>query len=214
MEQSVDVKKLGILGGTFDPIHTGHLQLARQFQQALQLDLVLLVPAWQPPHKRDREIVPGNHRLAMCQLACEGQEAIAASDIELRNRISYTADTLDLLGKGYPEAEIFLLLGPDVFPWVCGWKGAPKIASQVCLCAPYSEDTSPASFRRTAERWSEIGGRSVLVKMHLSSISSSVIRDALQRGTVPGEALPPGVLDYILKNKLYNTNPKYISYEN
>ncbi len=112
--------RLGILGGTFNPIHDGHLLLAETAREALRLDRVLFIPAGRPPHKPARGLLPGGARMALVRCAIRGQAAFAASDMELRRRgRSYTIDTVRALRRRFPQATLFLLLGADLLevPW-------------------------------------------------------------------------------------------------
>src|SRR5438552_2972171 len=122
------MRKLGIFGGTFDPVHLGHLVLADQSRQQLDLDLVLLVPASTPPHKQGVAITPGKRRLEMLQLAVAGNSALAGSDIELtRGGVSYTVDTLRALRELHSDAELHLLIGADNLCDLASWRQADQL---------------------------------------------------------------------------------------
>src|SRR6476620_9979736 len=106
--------RLGLYGGSFDPIHYGHLLLAECARETLQLDEVWLMPAAVPPHKQSRELAPAKHRLAMLELALAGHEQIKSSHIGIdRGGVSYTVDTLTAIRQQHPDTMIFLLMGAD-----------------------------------------------------------------------------------------------------
>src|SRR5262245_23798250 len=119
---------LGVIGGTFDPIHQGHLDVARAAKRAFDLNEVWFVPAGTPPHRSSPMASPA-HRFAMTALALEGEEGLLVSDIEMdAPGPSYTIDTLDrLAGRGIDVASLFLVLGADAFRDIRLWKGFPAV---------------------------------------------------------------------------------------
>src|SRR5690242_13897575 len=120
--------RLGIFGGSFDPVHYGHLLLAECCRETLRLDEVWLIPAAVPPHKQLRELADGKHRLQMLELALGGHEQIRASAVELeRGGISYTVDTLAAVRDRSPAAELFLLMGADSLHDLPNWREPARI---------------------------------------------------------------------------------------
>ena len=114
--------KLGILGGTFDPPHTGHLVLAQSAYEYFQLDKVIFIPAAIQPHKQTKNIVDGQTRLKLLQLTIKNDTRFGISDIEIkRSGLSFTSDTLDELGKIYPEPEFYLIIGGDNIKDIESW---------------------------------------------------------------------------------------------
>ena len=109
------MKKIGIMGGTFDPIHSGHLMLGKQAYEEYDLDCVWYMPSRQPPHKKDHGITPAALRLEMVNLAVERTPFFSCSDFELRRKDgnTYTADTLRLLKEEYPDTEFYFIVGAD-----------------------------------------------------------------------------------------------------
>ncbi len=133
------MKKLGILGGSFNPIHLGHLVLAETAREALGLDRVIFIPAKLPPHKRAAPLAAGADRLAMVRLAVAGNPAFSASDIELRRPgVSYTVDTVralrEKLGAG---AQIYFLIGMDTVAELTAWREVARLA-RLCEFVPLS----------------------------------------------------------------------------
>lgn len=125
--------RLGIFGGTFDPIHYGHLLLAEFCREACRLDRVWFVPAATPPHKSPREITPAGQRLEMLELAVGGNEFFAVSRMEVdRGGVSYTVDTLAELKAADPQRELFFLLGGDSLKDLPQWREPRGSASWRC----------------------------------------------------------------------------------
>jgi nicotinate-nucleotide adenylyltransferase len=120
--------RLGIFGGTFDPVHFGHLLLAESAREQLRLDEVWFIPAATPPHKRDRELTPAKQRLEMLELGIAGNEAFRVSTLELdRGGVSYTADTLRQILQQHPDAELFLLMGADSLRDLVTWREPEEV---------------------------------------------------------------------------------------
>jgi nicotinate-nucleotide adenylyltransferase len=140
--------RLGILGGTFDPPHIAHLMMADQACCQLKLSRVLFVPAGQPPHKLDRPVSPVELRVAMTQLAIAGHPAFELSRLDVdRPGPHYTADTLALIHRAYPDAELHLLLGSDSLRDLMAWHAPARVVSQARLAVmlrPGAELDMPA----------------------------------------------------------------------
>jgi nicotinate-nucleotide adenylyltransferase len=114
--------RIGVFGGTFDPVHLGHLILAEQCREQGRLDQVWFIPAARPPHKSDHAVTPFRHRVEMIQLATAGNPAFRINELENeRPGLSYTVDTLDALKKEQPDAEWFLLIGSDTLAEFPTW---------------------------------------------------------------------------------------------
>ena len=120
--------KTGVLGGSFDPIHIGHLILANEIREAAGLDNVLFVPAYSPPHKTASDTAPGEHRLQMVALAVADNPSFEASDIELRRGgVSYTVETIAELKRERPDDELYFIIGADTVPEL-----VPQVVCQLC----------------------------------------------------------------------------------
>ena len=128
--------RIGVYGGSFDPVHIGHLIVAECCREQARLDRVLLVPAAEPPHKQGWTLAEGQHRLAMLALAVGGQPAFTLSTAELdRGGVSYTCDTLAGLAADHPADELLLILGPDALAQLPRWHKPQQIVDQVRLLA-------------------------------------------------------------------------------
>lgn len=197
------VKKLAIFGGTFNPIHNGHIHLARQFAELLHADRVLLIPTATPPHKREDNLADITHRLAMCRLAAEGLP-FAVSDLEMRRGgRSYTADTLRELKKLYPAASMYLLMGEDMFLTLESWHEPEVICSLATVCvAPRSRD-GQARLRSYASKLEQKGARVQIEPISYLSVSSTMVRDAVRNGGSVSGMVPEAVELYIREHHLY-----------
>lgn len=203
--------RLGIFGGSFNPIHNGHLQIAKTVLARHRLDRMLLLPARQPPHKHDDLAAP-EHRLAMIGLVCAREPGLEACDLELSGRgPNYTADTLDKLALRYPGAELFFVMGADSFLEFPSWRDPHRILARArlvvvnrpgfefCWCPEDFPDFSEVALLRI---------KSDQVKMPPSTIQSTEIRKAIRageslfRGGV-GDLVPPQVARYIDEKGLY-----------
>ncbi len=194
--------KIGVLGGTFNPPHMGHLHAAQAARQELVLDEVLFVPTNQPPHKA----VPGNsatteQRLEMAALAAESIGArVCTVELE-RGGKSYTADTLDELKKLYPDAELWLIMGTDMFLTLQNWYAPERIFEAAHIAVVAREASSREVLLKQRERLiCEFNARVDLINTHAVEISSTQLRNGAD---IEDEYLCPGVREYIRENKLY-----------
>lgn len=185
--------RVGIFGGTFNPIHLGHLLLAETARETLSLDRVLFIPTGRPPHKRAPGLLDGASRLRMVRLAIRDHPAFAASDIELtRPGPSYSIDTIAALRRALPEARLFLLIGQDMLAvrWV-KWRELKR------LC-------TIAAVRRPGARRTTNGERGVRwLAMPLMDVSSSDVRARLAAGRSIRYLVPPAVERYIRQHGFY-----------
>lgn len=205
--------KIGIYGGTFNPIHLGHMAAAKQAVEHLGLDKLYLVPAGIPPHKLLVEGSTGHaHRLEMTRLgaqALELPEVVEVSDLELRREgKSYTWETVETLKKRHPKDTLYLLMGTDMFLSFQNWKHPRRIA-QMCTLGVFcrSKNDSEAVLRRQMALLEETcGAKSVFVDLQqVVDISSSQLRQQLSQGK--GKSyLDPAVYGYILREGLYGVH--------
>ena len=203
------MERIGIFGGSFDPVHIGHVQSARQAAKMLRLDKLLMIPAGSPPHKNGCH-VSGEHRLNMLRIALDGDPVVDACDLEIiRGGISYTYETVEAVGATYPNAEIFLLMGSDMFLSLQNWKYPERILSMATLavfCRGHKDEQE-----KIAERKQELeaqGHKVVIVPNEVVNISSTQMRRLLAFRCAD-EFLPAGVGDYIRENGLYNVNANW-----
>ena len=201
------MKKIGIYGGTFNPPHTGHLQAAKQAVEVLDLDLLLMIPDRIAPHK---DIPAGSpnpeQRLEMLHIALAGEEKILPSDIELRREgVSYTYLTLEALREQYPEEELILLMGTDMFLSFESWKEPERICDLASLGVFYRGEKGEKEKILAQKAALEAKGAKVeLVENDIINISSTQLRRLLAFHAAD-EFLPAGVGEYIRANGLYDT---------
>ena len=184
--------RLGIFGGTFNPIHLGHLLLAEGARETLRLDRVLFIPTHVPPHKRAADLLPSKERLRLVQLAIRGHPAFAASDLEVRRPgPSYTVDTVRLLRRRFPNAQLFLLMGADMLR--VRWRGWSKLRRACTLAVARRPGGAPPR-REAGIRW---------VPMPQVAIASSDIRARLRRGRSIHYLVPAAVERAIRRRRFY-----------
>ncbi len=201
--------KLGIFGGSFDPIHYGHLLLAETCREQCRLDRVLIVPAAVPPHKRSRALSSGRDRVEMVRLAIGGHEQLAVSTIEIdRGGVSYTVDTLTALAEQQPGSSLFFLMGADSLKDLPTWREPQRLCE---LAVPLvvrragspEPDFSAISHLVTAARLEEI--REHQVEMPIIELSSTEIRQRVAAGQSIRYRTPRAVEKFIEANGLYRS---------
>ena len=200
--------RIGIFGGSFDPPHIGHIRAAQAAADALRLEKLLLMPASQPPHKKLSPAAPApRQRLRMLQLATGHDPRLVVSDLELsRGGTSYTVDTVQQVRDLYPEAELFLLMGSDMFLSFREWKDPDKILKEASLAVFYRggrEEKQTVERRRT--EMESAGHRVILVENPVQEISSTQLRRLLAFQCFD-EFLHQQVGEYIRQHGLYHVN--------
>lgn len=199
---------VGWLGGSFDPVHDGHLAIARIAADRLGLSRVLMIPAATPPHKRDRELAPGPDRLDLLGLACRIDERLEACSIELeREGASYSYDTaLDLRSRLGEDVSLFFIIGADTLQDLASWYRIAELAELVTFCAV----SRPGASLDPAYLVPLIGDEAVermaanTIEMQPHPAASTQIRSDLARGQ-ESRHLPPAVYEEILARGLYGT---------
>lgn len=188
--------RLGVFGGTFDPIHNTHLAIARAALRQARLDKILFVVAANPPHKRDATFASADDRMALVEAAVSNLSRMEASRIELeRKGASYTADTLEALKAAEPDAEIYLILGMDALMDLPRWKSPERILAAASLLAVPrpGECVVPPM----------LAGRFELLDFPETDISSTEIRRRIADGDPCEDALPSSVRRLIAERGLY-----------
>ena len=197
--------QIGILGGTFNPIHMGHISMAEEMGHRLGLASVLLIPALTPPHKDAPDLAPADHRLQMCRLAITGHPLLCVSDIELaRKGFSFTVDTLRALHEDNPAASLFLLMGADMFLTVQSWFCFEEITRLATLCAAPRGEGSASGLQHHASMLQATHNASCIVcDCTPPPVSSSQIREKIRNGEPIDGLLPDAVKMYIHTHSLY-----------
>ena len=212
------IRNIGILGGTFDPVHKGHLAVAKVVIDRYQLDGILFIPAFSPPHK-ERKLTPFSHRVAMLEAALEDDPRMSVSIIEAeRSAPSYTVDTLRELHQRLESSSYHLIIGADMFAEIQLWykysdlfeladiivAARPGVSFEV-IADQVAKLPGSFNFDEEQQMWCREDGFKVFYCADVSeSISSSEIRNLLAQGTSVTEYLVPSVLEYIQNNRIYS----------
>lgn len=192
--------RIGLFGGSFDPVHNGHLAIAQSFYEELQLEQVIFIPAFIAPQKGRAAFAPAPERLQMLRLALADYPYFNLSTVEIeRQGISYTIDTVRHFRTLYPNEQLFLLVGGDSLLDLPHWREPDTLLNmvQVVVAVRPEHDLTkalPAHLKRVR-----------ILNNPLSPLSSSTIRRQIQQGILPSEALPPAVAQYIQEHHLYRT---------
>jgi len=209
---------LGVLGGSFDPVHLGHLALAEQARQLLGLERMLLLPTASPPHKPALALAPPRHREAMLRLAVAGRPGLEICELELAgDRTHYTIDTLRALRQGPPACRPVFVMGMDSLLEIETWKEYRRLLEEFDLAVMDRSGEQPAVARQrlsadVAPRLVELGnapldagagGRIFHIPAEPVPISSTEIRSRVARGLPVDQLVPPGVAGYIRESGLY-----------
>jgi nicotinate-nucleotide adenylyltransferase len=201
-------RRLGVMGGTFDPVHHGHLVAASEVQAWFDLDEVVFVPTGQPYHKAGRDVSPAEHRYLMTVVATASNPRFTVSRVDIdRGGPTYTIDTLTDLAAIHPDADLYFITGADALSEILGWRSAAdlfKLASFVgCTRPGYAMDTSMLEGMPK--------DRVTIVEIPALTISSTDCRARTARGEPVWYLVPDGVVQYISKHRLYRPPPAHPS---
>lgn len=200
--------RIGILGGTFDPPHNGHLLVAEAAHVQLQLDRVVLVLAGRPPHKPDRRAASDQHREAMVRAAIAGNPSLVLSRVDLdRSGPHYTVDMLRILRRETPEAELFFLMGEDSLVDFLGWLDPIGIVRQARLAVVHRHGYAP-DLAALDKAIPHIRERLVWLDCAGTDIASTDLRQRVREGRPLDGLVPPSVEAYILDHGLYSGEPR------
>ena len=208
-------RSIGIFGGTFDPIHYGHLRIALECKEALKLDELRMIPCARPPH-RAHPAGSAEQRLAMLQVALENSDHIIADDRELRRSgLSYTVDTLQSFKYDYPQSALYLILGSDSFQSLPTWHNWGRILELANIVIAKRPDSGDDRLSDTGKILSDhfiedlesyqgsLFGKIFQLKVSQLEISSTRVRDLVADNKSPQYLLPEAVIKYIKSNLLY-----------
>jgi nicotinate-nucleotide adenylyltransferase len=213
-------RRVGILGGTFDPIHCGHIDMGRAAWNALGLTTLIAIPAHIPPH-RDQPSASSHHRFAMVALAIAAESRWRVSDVELRTEApSYTSDTLARFHeRGYGASEMFFIIGTDAFADIARWKDYPLILSRASFAVVSRPGYSvtqlperlpflkPRMVQTPADITSQTEARVFLIDAPTANVSSTAIRQHRAAGRSIAGMVVPSVEQHIERHRLYTSVP-------
>ncbi|MBE6481335.1 MAG: nicotinate-nucleotide adenylyltransferase [Actinomyces ruminicola] len=197
MSDSTRPLRIGIMGGTFDPIHHGHLVAASEVQDVFNLDEVIFVPTWAQPFKKDRRVSPAEHRYLMTVIATASNPRFTVSRVDIdRGGTTYTIDTLHDIMAEYPGAELYFITGADALAQILTWKDNEEIMSLAHMVGVTRPGHVLTDTGLPADRIS-------LVEVPAMAISSTDCRRRVGRGGPVWYLVPDGVVQYIRKYGLY-----------
>lgn len=203
--------RLGIYGGTFNPPHIGHVRSAAEAVRELGLDVLLIVPAGLPPHKALPLGTPAaDDRLELCRLSFSDMSCAEIIDRELREEgISYTVETLDALLTKYPGAEVFLIMGTDMYLTLESWKDAGRLLDAVTPAVLSRKDGDAAGIEAYADRiLKKFGTRTEILRNEVVEVSSTALRNKLPERLGADDIEGPAYA-YIIKKRLYGAKPDF-----
>ena len=211
---------VGVLGGSFDPVHRGHVALACHALRALGLERVLLLPCADPPHKLDRALAPRHHRLEMLYLAAEDRPGLQVSTFEIAQRgVCFTIDTLRALRSGAPSFDPVFLCGSDALADIASWREHEALLAEFDFAAVTRPNDAGAPWDRG---WPDVvarrvallppaagpglgtGGRVYGLELPVPAVSSSLVRTRRASGRPVGDLVPARVARYIQRHRLYS----------
>lgn len=188
---------LGLLGGSFNPIHNGHLAMAEAARQEMKLDRLIILPDGDPPHK-STELAGKRDRLRMAELAAAGRFEVSAMEVERPGK-TYTVDTLEVLHALYPDATLVMIIGADTLHEISSWRNAQRVFA-LCRFAVFARDDLPLM---------EVPGATVMrMQTPIPDISATEIRERVRQGLSLEGLTPQTVEDYIGSHRLYNPPPQ------
>ena len=202
LDQSPVRRKIGVMGGTFDPIHHGHLVAASEVQAELGLDEVVFVPAGDPWHKAGRDVSPAEDRYLMAVVATASNPTFSVSRVDVdRGTATYTTDTLADVQAAHPDADLYFITGADVLAAIFTWDRAETVFDQAHFVGCTRPGYDMAEAESAAARAPQ--GRVSFVQVPALAISSTEVRDRARAGGPIWYLVPDGVVQYVAKAGLY-----------
>lgn len=199
------MKKTGIMGGSFNPIHNGHLEIAKCALKEYKLDEILFIPNNCPPHKDSSEMIEPQHRLKMAELAIDGNPRFSISDMEIKKGgLSFTYLTMMELKETHPDIDYYFLMGADSLADFRKWRHSELIAASCHILAAMRDEMNDEDVARLAEELSkEYHAEFALLKIPPTEISSTAIRRNLKENKSITGMVPKKVEEYIIDHGLY-----------
>lgn len=201
------MSKVGIMGGTFNPIHLAHTEMAKVCLRQQDLDKILFMPSKNPPHKKDKSILPENERAVMVKLAVSEYDKFVFSDFELQRKgTTYTADTLRLLQEENPDDNYYFIMGADSLLYLDKWYRPQEILKRAVILAIGRDGSTPDELKEKRKELIKQYDQADIrfVHMRQMDISSSMIREGIAHGENMEKYLDKEVWNYINANGLYD----------
>ena len=201
-------RRIGLMGGTFDPVHYVHLMLAENAYRQFELDEVILLPSGDPPHKTGRQITPDRMRYEMLELAAKDVPYFTVSDMEIvRQGYSYSAETLTTLRKEHPDTDYYFIMGGDSIFQIETWYHPEIVMANCIILAAIRDQVSMDDFKARITYLEETYGADIrILELPDMMLSSSEMRMRCRQGRSIRFMTPDPVVDYIKKNGLYLTD--------
>ena len=201
------MSEVGIMGGTFNPIHLAHTEMAKVCLRQQDLDKILFMPSKNPPHKKDKRILPENERAVMVKLAVSEYDKFVFSDFELQRKgTTYTADTLRLLQEENPDDNYYFIMGADSLLYLDKWYRPQEILKRAVILAIGRDGSTPDELKEKRKELIKQYDKADIrfVHMRQMDISSSMIREGIAHGENMEKYLDKEVWNYINANGLYD----------
>lgn len=201
------MSKVGIMGGTFNPIHLAHTEMAKVCLRQQDLDKILFMPSKNPPHKKDKSILPENERAVMVKVAVSEYDKFVFSDFELQRKgTTYTADTLRLLQEENPDDNYYFIMGADSLLYLDKWYRPQEILKRAVILAIGRDGSTPDELKEKRKELIKQYDKADIrfVHMRQMDISSSMIREGIAHGENMEKYLDKEVWNYINENGLYD----------
>ncbi len=199
------MSNIGLFGGTFNPVHTGHIRLLKSVLDKMDFEKVIVLPDRIPPHKQAHNLVSGKQRFEMCRLAFEDMPSVEISDFELkRSGKSYSVYTVRHFKKLYPNDKLCFIMGSDMLLIFDKWYRYEEILSMATLvCISREDEDTTKKLREYAQKLTEKGGEVIVLDTPPMELSSSEIREKLRNSEDCSCYLPQKIVQYICENNLY-----------
>lgn len=202
------MKRYGMMGGTFNPIHLAHLYIAYEAKETLNLDKVIFMVAGNPPHKKESQVIDSNYRYDMVKMAIKDYSGFEISDYEIQKQgYSYTYETLKYLKGDEGDVEVFFIAGADSLMDIEKWKNPELVLSNCTFVAfnrgDYSKEILEEKKKKLQDKYNS---NIILLDISNLDISSSMIRERIMNGKRVDFFMPDNVIEYIEKNNLYREN--------
>lgn len=196
--------KITVFGGTFNPIHNGHLNIVDAVLSRLCPDKLIIMPTGTPPHKQAQRLVSDDDRLTMLMLAVSDRENVEVSDHEIKKEgKSYTVLTLEHLKELYPDDELYFVMGSDMLSSFLNWYRPERIMELATLvCISRSEEEKQKD-KQSAERIASVGGKCILIECEAVEVSSTEVRNLISTDSDISKLVPKSVEEYIIERGLY-----------
>lgn len=199
-------KKIGLMGGTFNPIHIGHLVIAEEIRNSLNLDKVIFIPTGNPPHKDNKGLISAKHRYIMTLLATSSNPCFDVSDIEVKkSSTSYSVDTIKEFKKKYPNSELYFITGADAILEIETWKNTKELLGLCKFIAATRPGYKIKELKKGIKKLENKYNQKIsYVSVAPLDISSTYIRKRIKAKKTVKYILPDAIIQYIKKNNLYS----------